>query len=65
METRLDDVASRRLLLRLDYNNTGYVTLAALKDLVQNGNMGEMINTYSAGINIYFHILLIVPLLNF
>jgi len=50
MGTKLDAVASRRLLLRLDHNNTGYVTLATLQDLVQNGNMKEIINTYSEGI---------------
>lgn len=65
MGTRLDRVACQRLLLRLDYNNTGYVTLATLQDLVQNGNMRETINSYSAGINRYFYISLIVTLLNF
>lgn len=42
-------VATQRLLLRLDNNNTGYVSLATLQDLVQNGNMKEIINLYSAG----------------
>lgn len=50
MGTTLDAVASQRLLLRLDHNNTGYVSLATLQDLVQNGNMTRTINTYSAGI---------------
>ena len=58
MGTTLDAVASQRLLLRLDHNNTGYVSLATLKDLVQNGNMKETINTYSAGINSYFSYIL-------
>ncbi|KAF8808530.1 hypothetical protein BYT27DRAFT_7137322 [Phlegmacium glaucopus] len=48
MGTKLDAVASRRLLLRLDHNNTGYVSLETLQDLVQNGNMKETVNTYSA-----------------
>ena len=50
MRTPLDAVASQRLLLRLDHNNTGYVSFATLQDLVQNGNMKETINTYTAGI---------------
>jgi len=48
MGITLDAVATQRLLLRLDHNNTGYVSLATLQDLVQNGNMRETINTYSA-----------------
>ena len=56
MGTTLDAVASQRLLLRLDHNNTGYVSLATLQDLAQNGNMKETIYTYFAGINSYFYI---------
>ncbi|KAF8809748.1 hypothetical protein BYT27DRAFT_7093771 [Phlegmacium glaucopus] len=44
----LDAVASQRLLLHLDHDNTGYVGLSTLHDLVQNGDMKEVINTYSA-----------------
>ena len=65
MGTTLDAVASQRLLLCLDHKNTGYVSLATLQDLVQNGNMEETINTYSAGINSYFYIAFIINFLKF
>jgi len=52
MRTTLDAVASQRLLLHLDHNNTGYVNLATLQDLVQNGNIKETINAYSADLTL-------------
>jgi len=48
MGTEFNAVAIQRLLLRLDTNNTGYVSLETLQDLVPNGKIKETINTYSA-----------------
>ena len=49
MGTELNEIAIQRLLLRLDTNDTGYVSLETLQDLVGNSKIKETINTYSAG----------------
>ena len=49
MGTELNAIPIERLLLRLDTNDTGYVNLAALQDLVRNGKIKETIKIYSAG----------------
>ncbi|KAF8162804.1 hypothetical protein B0H34DRAFT_295065 [Crassisporium funariophilum] len=48
MGKSLNNIACRRLLLRLDPNKTGDVTLATLKDLLQNWDMKKTILLYSA-----------------
>ncbi|KAF8891496.1 hypothetical protein CPB84DRAFT_1748933 [Gymnopilus junonius] len=41
-------VGSDRLLLRLDENNTGHVTLKTLQDLVRDDDMKKVVNLYMA-----------------
>ena len=48
-----NDVAQKRLLLRLDERQTGHVTLKALQDLVQDDGLERVINIYTAGV-LYF-----------
>ncbi|CAA7263417.1 unnamed protein product [Cyclocybe aegerita] len=52
MGKQLGKTETRRLLLRLDENNTGYVTMPTLKDLVGSRSMKETILTYTAEPNI-------------
>ncbi|PPR00555.1 hypothetical protein CVT26_009884 [Gymnopilus dilepis] len=43
-----NDVAQKRLLLRLDERQTGHVTLKALQDLVQDDGLERVVNIYTA-----------------
>ena len=46
---RLNKVARQRLLLRLDENNTGYVTLSSFQHMVKTDKIKDVIQSYTAG----------------
>lgn len=50
--SKLNAVAMRRLILRLDENNSGHVTLSTLQGLVKRRKMKDVIQFYTAGISI-------------
>jgi len=46
---QLNWVARQRLLLRLDEDNTGHVTLSSLQDMVKTNKLKDAIRSYTAG----------------
>jgi len=46
---KLNKIARQRLLLRLDENNTGSVTLSSLQDMVKTDKIKDAIRSYTAG----------------
>lgn len=46
----VDDSAYSRLLLRLDHDNNSTVHFSTFYDLVRNGKMKDIINSYMAGV---------------
>lgn len=49
MDEPLDSMARKRLLLRLDENNSGYISFPTFQDFVRNGNLRETVHLYTSG----------------